>query len=170
MFRTLAAVVKGWAYLLAFITGGNFVRRGRLRACGKRVKIAPTAFFKFPERITIGNGTFINHLCSVWASENAFIRIGSNVLLGPGVTIVSSNHSFAADRLIRDQEGSDADVTIGDDVWLGAHVVITPGVTVGDGCVVGAGAVVTHDLPPNGICMGVPARLTGYRTGGVAHA
>lgn len=170
MLRTASAVVKGWAYLLTFITGGNFVRKSRLLACGKRVKISPTAFFKFPEHIEIGHDTFINHLCSIWASEKAHIRIGSNVLFGPGVTIVSSNHSVEAACLIREQEGEHADVTIGSDVWLGAHVVVTPGVTVGDGCVVGAGAVVTHDLPANGICVGVPARVMGYRTLEARHA
>lgn len=170
MFRTTAAVIKGWAYLLAFITGGNFVRKSRLLACGDRVKIAPTAFFKFPEHIEIGSDTFINHLCSVWASEDASIRIGSNVLFGPGVTVISSNHTFVAGPLIRMQKGEHASVTIGNDVWLGAHVVVTPGVTVGDGCVVGAGAVVTHDLPANGICVGVPARVMGYRTAEAAHA
>lgn len=149
--------------MLTFITGGNFIRGSKLRVRGARVKISPTAFLKFPEHIEIGDDSFINHLCSVWASEKASIRIGRNVLFGPGVTVVCSNHSIAAGQLIREQEGDDADVTIGDDVWLGAHVVVTPGVTLGHGCVVGAGAVVTRDLPANSICMGVPATVRGYR-------
>ena len=163
MFGTLVALVKGWAYLLVFISGGNFIRKSRLYRCGARVKVSPTAFFKFPEHIEIGNDTFINHLCSIWASENGWIRIGDNVLFGPGVTVVSSNHALAAGQLIREQQGDDEDVRIGNDVWVGAHVVITPGVTLGDGCVVGAGAVVTKSLPPNSICVGVPAKVTGYR-------
>jgi acetyltransferase-like isoleucine patch superfamily enzyme len=164
MIRILIETIKGWAYLLTFITGGNFVRKARLKACGERVKISPTAMFKFPAHITIGNDTFINHLCSIWASENASIGIGNDVLLGPGVTIVSSNHGITAGQLIREQAGSEADVVIGNDVWIGAHVVITPGVVIGDGCVVGAGAVVTKSLPPNTICVGVPARVIGARS------
>ena len=163
MFRTFRSVVSGWIYLVSFVTGGNFIRKARLRACGARVKVSPTAFFKFPEHIEIGDDTFINHLCSVWASERAHIRIGRDVLFGPGVTVVSSNHSTAMGYLIREQPGDDADVTIGNDVWLGAHVVVTPGVSLGDGCVVGAGAVVPHDLPAHSICAGVPARVIGYR-------
>jgi acetyltransferase-like isoleucine patch superfamily enzyme len=164
MIRVAIEVIKGWAYLLTFITGGNFIRKARLRQCGERVKISPTAFFKFPEHITIGDDAFINHLCSIWACEGASITIGRDVLLGPGVTIVSSNHGIAAGQLMREQPGSDADVVIGNDVWIGAHVVVTPGVTIGDGCVVGAGAVVTKSLPPNSICVGVPARVIGHRT------
>jgi acetyltransferase-like isoleucine patch superfamily enzyme len=163
MLRAIMEVVKGWIYLLAFISGGSFVRKARLKLCGKRVKISPTAFFKFPEQIVIGDDTFINHLCSIWASPKGRITIGKNVLLGPGTTIVSSNHGIAAGTLIRLQPGEDADVTIGDDVWIGAHVVVTPGVTIGDGCVVGAGAVVTRSLPPNSICAGVPAKVIGER-------
>jgi acetyltransferase-like isoleucine patch superfamily enzyme len=160
--RTLFAVIKGWLYLLAYVTGGNFVRQARIRR-GRGVKIAPTAFFKFPENIEIGDNSFINHLCSVWAAPNARIRIGRDVLLGPNVTIIASNHGTAAGRLIREQDGVDQDVTIGNDVWIGAHVTIAPGVTIGDGCVIGAGAVVTKDLPPNTICAGVPAKVIGER-------
>ena len=163
MFREAFGVVKGWGYLATFISGGNFVRRARLSSCGAGVKISPTAFFKFPEHIRIGENSFINHLCCVWASEKGRISIGKNVLFGPGVTVVSSNHGIAAGQLIREQPGVDEDVMIGDDVWIGAHAVITPGVTIGNGCVVGAGAVVTKSLPENSISVGVPARVTGYR-------
>lgn len=53
--------------------------------------------------------------------------------------------------------------TIGSDVWLGAGVTVLGGVTIGDGCVVGANAVVTSDLPPYSVAMGVPARSEKYR-------
>ncbi|MBR1837579.1 MAG: sugar O-acetyltransferase, partial [Kiritimatiellae bacterium] len=50
-------------------------------------------------------------------------------------------------------------VTIGNDCWFGANVVVCPGVTIGDNCVVGAGSVVTRDLPRNSLAVGVPARV-----------
>ncbi len=156
-------VIRGWAYLLAFITGGNYLRKARLRHLGKGVKISPTAFFKYPEMIQIGDHSFINHLCSVWASPGGPITIGSNVLLGPCTSIISSNHGVARGELIRNQPGRDEPISIGDDVWLGANVVVTAGVSIGNGAVVGAGAVVTTDLPAMAICAGVPARVIGYR-------
>ncbi len=54
-------------------------------------------------------------------------------------------------------------VVIGNDVWIGANSVIMPGVTIGDGAVVGAGAVVTKDVPPYAIVVGVPAKVVKYR-------
>jgi acetyltransferase-like isoleucine patch superfamily enzyme len=163
VIRAIAEVVKGWLYLLAFITGGHYVRKARLKRRGKGVKISPTVFFKYPEQIEIGDHSFINHLCSVWASPGGPITIGNNVLLGPCASIFSSNHGTARSELIRDQPGQDAPIEIGDDVWLGANVVVTAGVSIGNGAVVGAGAVVTTDLPPMSISAGVPARVIGYR-------
>jgi len=52
---------------------------------------------------------------------------------------------------------------IGNDVWLGAGVVVLRGVTIGDGCIVAANAVVTKDLPPYTICGGLPARVLRQR-------
>jgi acetyltransferase-like isoleucine patch superfamily enzyme len=49
--------------------------------------------------------------------------------------------------------------SIGNDVWLGAGVVVLRGVTIGDGCIVAANAVVTKDLPPYTICGGLPAKV-----------
>ena len=54
-------------------------------------------------------------------------------------------------------------VKIGNDVWIGARVIILPGVTVGDGAIIGAGAVVTHGVPPYAVVAGVPARIVRFR-------
>jgi len=52
---------------------------------------------------------------------------------------------------------------IGNDVWLGARVIVLPGVVIGDGAVIGVGAVVTKDVPPLAIMVGVPAKNIGMR-------
>ncbi|MDE6871395.1 MAG: CatB-related O-acetyltransferase [Bacteroidales bacterium] len=54
-------------------------------------------------------------------------------------------------------------VTIGNDVWIGARAMILDGVCVGDGAVIGAGAVVTKDVPPYAIVGGVPAKIIKFR-------
>lgn len=54
-------------------------------------------------------------------------------------------------------------VEIGNDVWIGANVVLMPGVKIGDGAILGAGAVVTKNVEPYAIVGGVPARLIRYR-------
>ena len=54
-------------------------------------------------------------------------------------------------------------VKIGDDVWIGRRVIILPGVTIGDGCIIGAGAVITKDIPPYSVVVGVPAKVVRRR-------
>lgn len=164
LFRGVLAIFLGGGYWLAFMLGGHFFRRGLLRQRGRKVKISPTAFLKHAENISIGNNTFINHHCCIWATPDGPISIGDNVLFGPNVCVISSNHGIAPGVPIREQTGVDAPIVIGNDVWLGANVVVTAGVQIGDGCVVGAGAVVTTNLPPYSICGGVPAKVLRSRT------
>jgi virginiamycin A acetyltransferase len=52
---------------------------------------------------------------------------------------------------------------IGNDVWIGANVVVRRGVRIGDGAVVGAGAVVAEDVPAFAVVGGVPAKIIKYR-------
>ena len=50
-------------------------------------------------------------------------------------------------------------VTIGNNVWIGAHSVVLPGVTIGDNAVIGAGSIVTRDIPANTVAVGNPCRV-----------
>lgn len=50
-------------------------------------------------------------------------------------------------------------ITIGDNVWLGANVIVLPGVTIGENSVIGAGSVVTKDIPANVVAFGSPCKV-----------
>ena len=54
-------------------------------------------------------------------------------------------------------------VSIGNNVFLGAGVIIIPGITIGDNSVIGASAVVTKNIPPNVIAVGNPARVIKHK-------
>jgi acetyltransferase-like isoleucine patch superfamily enzyme len=92
------------------------------------------------------------------------VSIGENVIIGPNVVIHSANHRFNdLDTPIMRQGHDCAAVTIEDDCWIGANVVILPGVHVGRGCVVGAGSVVTKSLPAFSVVVGNPAVVKKFR-------
>ncbi len=122
------------------------------------------------------------HVESQHADVGRYCEIGNNSTIGAtghpmtwlGVSsfqykkAVHGWHPAAAESVVIDPEsggrqsfrhvGRDR-AWIGNDVWLGAGVVVLRGVTIGDGCVVAANAVVTHDLPPFTVCGGLPARV-----------
>lgn len=54
-------------------------------------------------------------------------------------------------------------ISIGHDVWIGAHAIIMDGVSIGNGAVIAAGAIVTKDVPPYAIVAGIPAKIIKYR-------
>ena len=57
----------------------------------------------------------------------------------------------------------DFSIQIGNDVWIGARVIIVGNISIGDGAIVGTGAVVTKDIPPYAVVGGVPAKIIKYR-------
>jgi len=86
------------------------------------------------------------------------VRIGINALIGPDVGMYTAGHPL--DPELRTQAYEFAlPITIGDDVWMGGHVVINPGVTVGDNVVIGSGSVVSKDIPSNVVAAGNPCRV-----------
>lgn len=112
--------------------------------------------------IWIGDRTGIGEYAHIGGQGG--VRIGSDVIIGPGLRIFSEDHRHdRLDQRIREQGESRREVVIEDDCWLGAGVIVVAGVRIGTGSVIGAGAVVTTDLPARSIAVGVPARVIGTR-------
>ncbi len=110
--------------------------------------------------ISIGDRSELGSGCLIYGG----VQIGSDVLMGPDVKIITRNHLFEDPTIrISDQGTLFRTITIGDDVWIGANVVILPGVNIGNGSVIAAGAVVTKDVMPFTIVGGVPAKVIGKR-------
>ena len=110
---------------------------------------------------TIGNNSELGTRCMIQAN----VSIGDNVIMGPDVKIYSRNHRF--DRIdipIQMQGKTYHETIIGNDVWLGANVIITAGCKISNHVIVAAGAVVTKDIPEYAIVGGVPAKILKYRT------
>lgn len=144
--------------------GYTHVRERRRISMGRDTRIAPNVSFRNGGRIVMGRDCHVGERCYLWAGDsNGRIVMGDFVSLAPEVFITASDYQFVAGRPFRKQPKRERDVTIGNDVWLGARVVVTAGVSIGDGCIVGAGAVVTRDLPAGSIAAGVPAKVIGAR-------
>ncbi|HJC25187.1 MAG TPA: galactoside O-acetyltransferase [Candidatus Eisenbergiella merdavium] len=116
--------------------------------------IEPPFYFCYGRHIRLGAGTYINMNCNF--IDDGQIRIGKGVLFGAAVTIATVGHPV--NPRMRGYMYT-APVTIGDNCWIGANVVICPGVTIGENTVIGAGSVVTRDIPENVVAAGNPCRV-----------
>ena len=88
------------------------------------------------------------------------VSIGNHVIIAQNVTISALNHNFGkTDKYIDAQGITTRNITIGDDVWIGANAVILSGVKIGSHSIVAAGAVVTKDVPEGMLAAGVPAEI-----------
>jgi galactoside O-acetyltransferase len=157
----------------------NYLRVGKNLIIGERVSFICPQNIKIGDFTSIGNNSFFcavggyiyvgnqvafNQGVHINASVCGEIRIGKMCLFGPNVIVRTANHQFSdPEKYIRDQGHKCANVTIEDDVWIGANAVILPGVRIGKGAVIGAGSIVVVDIPSMGIAVGVPAKVIKYR-------
>ncbi len=140
---------------------GQFIRvwlaRRIFKKCGENVRVHAGADFGTGIGIELGRNSAIAKDC--WIANDTMI--GSNVMMAPAVTILSSSHEFKDTTRPMIEQGTRMrqSVTIGNDVWIGTHVIILPGVHVGNHTIVGAGSVVTKDIPDYAIVAGNPAKV-----------
>ena len=131
-----------------------------LAKCGSNVRIGANCKL-IAKNISIGNNVSIgDNACIMSAISHVYI--GNNVMLAPNVTIRGGNHrtDIVGKYMIDVTEPeklpeNDEDVIIEDDVWIGQHAIILKGVKIGEGSVIGAGSIVTKNVPPYTIHVGV---------------
>jgi acetyltransferase-like isoleucine patch superfamily enzyme len=133
---------------------------GRLEV-GEHTLFEPGVWITAPgtARIRIGSGSFLNINVMVAAVE--LVEIGDHCMLANGCFVTDGNHRFDDPTQPVTYQGftTKGPTRIGDNVWCGAHVVVTSGVTIGERAVIGANSVVTTDVAPYSIVGGVPARV-----------
>ena len=152
------AIIDGWREGTLQLAPGAQVERGTILNLGDAHNGYGT--------LIVGERTWIGQYNNIRLADGATVRIGAGCLISQFCTIVGANHQIARDVKIADAPSArePRDVTIGDDVWLGAGTIVLPGVTIGDGAVIGAGSVVTRLVQPYEIHAGNPARKIGERT------
>ncbi len=139
---------------------------GRLVRLGRGTEVAESH---------VGDYSYLGPGCTVVRAKiGKFCSVARDVEIGlgshPSRDFVSTHPIFYLARPAhgwnltdRDMREEFATTVIGNDVWIGARALIKGGVTIGDGAIVGAGAVVTRDVPPYTIYVGVPAKLLRHR-------
>ncbi len=113
--------------------------------------------------IEIQSGTYIGPYVCMAGPGN--ITIGKDCLIASHTGIYANNHIFSdLTTPISLQGTTQKGIVIEDDCWLGTGVKVLDGVTIGRGSVIGAGAVVTKDIPPLAVAVGMPAKVIRYRS------
>ncbi|HWF34038.1 MAG TPA: acyltransferase [Solirubrobacteraceae bacterium] len=136
------------------------LREGRLEV-GAHTLMEPGVWLTAPApaRIRIGSGVFLN--LGVMVAALDLVEIGDHCMLANGCFVTDASHRFDDPHEPVPWQGftSKGPTRLGDNVWCGAHVVVTSGVTIGERSVIGANSVVNTDIPPFSIAAGAPARV-----------
>lgn len=123
---------------------------------GENCYIEPPLHANWGCHTHLGNNVYANF--NLTLVDDTDIYIGDSVMLGPNVVLATAGHPVDPElrRLVYQ---FNQPIHIGNNVWLGAGVIVLPGVTIGDNSVVGAGSVVTKDIPANVVAVGNPCRI-----------
>ncbi|MDD4530476.1 MAG: DapH/DapD/GlmU-related protein [Candidatus Gracilibacteria bacterium] len=109
---------------------------------------------KFGEKCSPGSSP-----CQYIQASNGII-MGNNVLLAPGVHLISASHDFSN----YNKDTKSPPIKIGSNVWIGSYSVILPGINIGDNVIIGAGSIVTKNIPSNSIAVGNPCKVIKNKT------
>jgi acetyltransferase-like isoleucine patch superfamily enzyme len=119
----------------------------------------------FTPRIVIKNNVVLNDYVHIGAVN--YVEIGNNVLIASKVYISDHSHGIYGENNQSSPDvppanralTNDQSVIIEDNVWIGEGVSVLPGVRIGYGSIIGAHSVVTRDVPPYTIAVGIPAKV-----------
>ncbi len=151
----------------ARIVGLKYIQFGKNFTAGKGFWLEAVDEYrgqKLQPRIIIGDDVSFSDWGHVGATN--FVKIGNHVLFGSKCYVTDHNHgiytgeevSYPDTPPVDRKLTTDSYVIIEDNVWVGDGVAILPGVTVGRGAIIATNAVVTKDVPPYTICVGIPAQ------------
>lgn len=146
-------VVRSGTVIYAGVVIGSRFQSGHSVLIRERTRIG--------DRVVIGTHSVIDGDVEIGndvkIQTNVYIPthtvIGDDVFIGP--CAVLSNDKYP----LRQRDSYEPRGPILEDgASIGANATLLPGVRIGEGAMVGAGAVVTRDVPPWSLAVGVPAR------------
>lgn len=140
---------------------GFYLKNGKNVIIGEQFSCDRNTFMSAGDGlINIGNHVALNIGVILNADIGGQINIGNNVLIGPYVVMRTADHNYSTrDQLIRSQGHCIKNITIEDDVWIGAGAIILGGSVIHKGSVIGAGSVVKGEIMPYTVAVGSPAKF-----------
>jgi len=128
---------------------------------GHHIYISSGFVAMHPIGIKFGSHISINR--NVILDGSGFLDIGDFVMIGPDSKIYTSNHSITDGKIMLFEKPTYSNVSIGNNVWIGANVVILPGTHIGNNAVVAAGSIITKKVNDGEIVAGNPFKVIGRR-------
>lgn len=122
----------------------------------KNLEILSPFYCDFGYNISFGKNCFVN--MNSYFMDGAKISIGNNVFIGPSCGFYTANHPMDKEERNKGLEKA-SPIKIGDNVWIGANVIVMPGVTIGDNCVIAGGSLVVKDIESNCLAGGVICKV-----------
>ena len=123
---------------------------------GKIFTIVSPFYCDYGYNIEVGENFFINMNCIIL--DEAKVTFGDNVFIAPNCGFYTAGHPLDVEQRNKGLEYA-YPITIGNNVWIGAHVCVLPGVTIGDNTVIGAGSIVNKNIPANVLAAGNPCKV-----------
>ena len=137
-------------------------------------KIGKNSILSRPVNISNPAGVFIEdqvkirYGLSIINAKTEKVIVKKYSVLAPMCTIITNSHRptvgvpqfLLGESHINDKS---QDVIINEDVWMGAQCTVLAGVSIGRGATVGARALVTKDVPPYALVVGMPAKIVGVK-------
>ncbi|TQL68169.1 maltose O-acetyltransferase [Nocardioides albertanoniae] len=128
-----------------------------LAEVGAGVEVVPRFQCSYGYNIRLGDRAFVN--ANAFFMDDAQIRIGADVRIGPGAQLVTALHPVDDPDRRRDGWERALPIEIGENAWLGTSVTVGAGVAIGADAVIGSGSVVLSDIPARVVAAGTPARV-----------
>lgn len=135
---------------------------------GKNSKVGYPVYISSVKTVHLEDNTVLRGGISIQNNKTEHVYVKKYTVISMNVTIVTNNHHSTVgipQCLLGASHINDIshDITIGEDVWVGANATILSEGNLGRGCIVGACSTVTKPVPPYALVVGSPARIVGVK-------
>lgn len=123
------------------------------------------ADLKNPKNVFLGDYSRIGRRSTIITVKKGRFIVGNNTGISEGLLVIASNHKqrIGKYRCANDDDNEYKNVTVGDDVWIGANVTLLAGTVINRGSIVGASSVCSKEYPPYAVIAGNPAKVIKFK-------